>query len=202
VLKEKEMADLDKVSFDIFQANAKLGRENLLPFMVMDALQKLEGYELLDEDRLIRFLMKVKDTYREDVQYHNDLHGADVMQMGFYMLTTCGLQKILKLNILDCICFILAAACHDLGHDGFTNGYHVNAVTSRAIDSNDVSVQESFHAAELFRIAAKDENNFATTLSKEEFKIFRKRVLGLILATDMARHSADLSSLNNLIEDN
>jgi hypothetical protein len=44
-----------------------------------------------------------------------------------------------------------AALCHDLGHDGFTNSYHVNAITKRAIDSNDQAVQESFHAAELFR---------------------------------------------------
>lgn len=74
------------------------------------------------------------------------------MQMGFYMLTTCGLQQSLNLNMLDCLSFLTAAICHDLGHDGFTNSYHVNAVTQRAIDSNDVSVQEHFHSAELFRI--------------------------------------------------
>lgn len=57
--------------------------------------------------------------------------------------------------MLDCLSFLTAAVCHDLGHDGYTNGFHVNAVTPRAIDSNDVSVQEHYHAAELFRILTK-----------------------------------------------
>lgn len=39
-------------------------------------------------------------------------------------------------------------------------------------------------------------------MSRDEFKVFRKRTLGLILATDMARHVADLSSLNAIISDN
>ena len=67
------------------------------------------------------------------------------------MLTECQLQKILKLNKLDCLSMMTAALSHDLGHDGFTNSYHVNAITKRAIDSNDMAVQESFHVAELFR---------------------------------------------------
>jgi len=95
----------------------------------------------------------------------------------------------------------MAAACHDLGHDGFTNGYHVNAITDRAIDSNDVSVQESFHVAEMFRIINKDDTNFAKNMSRDEFKFFRKRAVGLILATDMARHVADLSAISALVND-
>lgn len=41
---------------------------------------------------------------------------------------------------IDIMAFIVAALCHDLGHDGFTNVYHVNAFTDRAIRYNDVSV--------------------------------------------------------------
>lgn len=85
---------------------------------------------------------------------------------------------------------IIASMCHDLGHDGFTNSYHVNAITERAINSNDTSVQESFHAAELFRILNQGQFNFLEGLSRQEFKVFRKRVTGLILSTDMAQHAA------------
>ena len=45
-----------------------------------------------------------------------------------------------QLNKLDILSTLLAAVCHDLGHDGFTNGYHVNRLTKRAIDCNDVAV--------------------------------------------------------------
>ena len=56
------------------------------------------------------------------------------------MLTHCKLNEKLHLNKLDTLSTLLAAACHDLGHDGYTNGYHVNRITKRAIDSNDVAV--------------------------------------------------------------
>lgn len=115
--------------------------------------------------------------------------------MCHHMLTHCGLKQILNLDSLDCLTMIISAACHDLGHDGFTNSYHVNAITSRAIDSNDVSVQESFHVSEIFRMLGKSDQNFTVNMSKEDFKIFRKRSLGLILSTDMARHSSDLTAL-------
>ena len=36
-----------------------------------------------------------------EVEYHNDLHGADVMQMGYYFLTTCKLRQNLNLNKLN-----------------------------------------------------------------------------------------------------
>ena len=108
----------------------------------------------------------------------------------------------MKLKKLDCLSLIVAAVCHDLGHDGFNNSYHVNAVTRRAIDSNDGPVQEAYHAAELFRIISQDRWNFTEKFSKDEFLVFRKRVTGLILSTDMARHVSDLSTLNALINDN
>jgi len=97
---------------------------------------------------------------------------------------------------------LIAAVCHDLGHDGYNNTYHVNAITSRAIDSNDGAVQEFFHAAELFRILSEDKYNFALNLSREEFVVFRKRAIGLILATDMANHASHLNSLNATISEN
>jgi len=37
-------------------------------------------------------------------------------------------------------------------------------------------------------------------LTSDELKVFRKRVIGCILATDMAKHAADLSALKSLVE--
>lgn len=36
--------------------------------------------------------------------------------------------------------------------------------------------------------------------SKDDFKTFRKRMIGIILATDMARHTSDLASFKNLMD--
>jgi hypothetical protein len=35
---------------------------------------------------------------------------------------------------------IIAAVCHDVGHDGFANSFHVNMMTARSIESNDIAV--------------------------------------------------------------
>jgi hypothetical protein len=44
--------------------------------------------------------------------------------MSYFMLKTCGLSSALKLTPLDEFAFIMAAVCHDLGHDGLTNSFH------------------------------------------------------------------------------
>lgn len=41
--------------------------------------------------------------------------------------------------------------------------------------------------------------NFMKDFTKEDFKAFRKRFVGIILATDMARHMSDLANFKNLI---
>ncbi len=41
---------------------------------------------------------------------------------------------------IDSLSMLIAGACHDIGHDGLNNNYHVNAITKRAVESNDISV--------------------------------------------------------------
>jgi hypothetical protein len=65
-----------------------------------------------------------------------------------------------------------------------------------------MSVQESFHAAETFRHLCSEASNFTLYMTKQEFRLFRKRVIGMILATDMAKHASDLAQLKTLISNN
>lgn len=46
----------------------------------------------------------------------------------------------------------------------------------------------------------KEENNFLSGLNIEDIKTFKKRMMGCILATDMAKHAEDLASLKLKIE--
>ena len=71
--------------------------------------------------------------------------------MCYYFMKQTRLVSTLDITELDMLAFLIAAVSHDLGHDGYTNGYHVATISSRAIDANDVAVQEHFHASELFR---------------------------------------------------
>ena len=122
--------------------------------------------------------------------------------MANIIMTKGDLITIAQLNERDILSLIIAGLCHDLGHDGFTNAYHSNALTDRGVMYNDQSVQESYHVARAFEILSDEKCNFLDGFSKDEFKEFRKRMIGCILSTDMAKHFADLKQLQNLIEGN
>lgn len=127
--------------------------------MTLNALNQLgllDGAWSFDHMKLSLFLDKVQATYIEEVQYHNDLHGADVMHMCYLFMKQTRVVTTLEMTELDMLAILIAATCHDLGHDGYTNTYHVNTISRRAIDSNDNASQETYHASELFRILNKD----------------------------------------------
>ena len=120
--------------------------------------------------------------------------------MMFIILKQGRLLEVAKLNELDLLSVTIGCIAHDFGHDGLNNAYHVNAITERAIRYNDQSVQENYHVAETFHIMNKKDYNFMSEFTKDEFRTFRKRCVGMILATDMARHVTDLSNFKSLLE--
>jgi 3',5'-cyclic-nucleotide phosphodiesterase len=96
---------------------------------------KIEG--MVNKDKLSAFLCKIYQGYRRNVEYHNDIHGADVLEMTFYFMKQGELTKLAELSDLDLVSVVAAAVCHDYGHDGFTNAYHVNSISQRAITYSD-----------------------------------------------------------------
>ena len=148
----------------------------------------------------MRFLDKINKGYRPSVQYHNAIHAADVLQMAALLLVQGNVRAFARLTDLDVLSVVVASICHDYGHDGFNNAYHVNAITERAIRFSDQSVQENHHIAESFAILNEPKFNFLKAYSRDDFKTFRKRVIGIVLATDMARHVSDLATFTSLME--
>jgi len=101
---------------------------------------------------------------------------------------------------MDSLACLVAGACHDFGHDGLTNAFHVTTMSDRAIRYNDVSVQESYHAAESLTLLLQSKNNFLEEFSAEEFRSFKRRMVSAIMSTDMAKHSSDLESFKRRLE--
>ena len=65
-----------------------------------------------------------------------------------YMWIKSGcLEDVIDLTYLEGASMIIAALCHDVEHDGYTNAYHVNAGTERALRYHDQAVQENWHAS-------------------------------------------------------
>ena len=65
---------------------------------------------------------------------------------------------------------------------------------------NDKSILESYHCYKALRLLNKESSNILENFSKEENKIFRKRVIGCIFATDMLFHNTVIAKLVDKID--
>ena len=92
-----------------------------------------------------------------------------------------------QFNKIDTLAILIAALCHDVGHDGFNNRYHV--VTKSPIYQmyGNEHVQESYHAAQTLKLMETSEFDFLSDrFSRSETKTIKKRMARSILFTDMA----------------
>ena len=69
-------------------------------------------------------------------------------------------------------------------------------MTDRALRYHDKAVQENWHASESMKIMMTSEHNFAEGFSESDRKVFRKRVVSMILATDMAEHMSQVNLID------
>ena len=80
--------------------------------------------------------------------------------------------------------------CYDcLGLAGVSNDFLINTRNETALIYNDVSVNENMHLATAFKILRRPGNNLMEHLTPEQYRFFRRTVIQIVLATDMAGHS-------------
>lgn len=99
------MKDFDKLSFNIFEVQKYFKDENILSSMTLNALKEMKligqsnkGCLKIDEKRLNNFMNKVAVSYNNDIPYHNQMHGADVMHMSYLMMTKFKLAQTLHMK--------------------------------------------------------------------------------------------------------
>ena len=162
---------------------------------------KIDLIKQLDMNKLLDFVQKIFQGYHHTVQYHNDMHAADVTQMVYLFLTKGKLIPLAQLTEMDTLVTIISSICHDYNHDGFTNSFHINSMSELAIRYSDQSINENMHSAEAFAILNQKAYNFLHRFSRDEYRTFRMRFLGIILATDMARHTSDFAKIKELLDE-
>lgn len=95
-----ELVDADFVQsintfdFNIFDFVQKVGRKNVLPCIGAGILQVNGLRQTVDFGRFVSFAQEIQSRYHEQVQYHNDLHGADTAQHVSFMLQSQDLANI------------------------------------------------------------------------------------------------------------
>jgi hypothetical protein len=155
--------------------------------------------EIISKEKLDPFLVSISNQYYKTTLYHNSMHGADVTQSLCLYFLNSNAEEICQSLVLDLLGILISALGHDLGHPGLTNPFHINSSSELAITYNDVSCLENFHASKLFRTIRNPETDIFEKLSVQDYKTIRKRMIGNILATDMANHGKIMTLIKSRI---
>jgi hypothetical protein len=151
----------------------------------------------LPRDKLTVFLEKLEGSYYK-LPYHHSTHAADVIQaLGVSMKMD---EWSGVLNDVDMLAFIIAAAMHDVGHPGVNNAFHCKAKTEAEVLYQGNSVNEQMHIAYGMHLLHEVDSCFISHLSKKQQISFRRLIISVILATDMACHMKTLEKFERCVK--
>ena len=126
----------------------------------------------------------------DSVHYHNDYHACDIAQHVSFVLFQQGAANTYNFSGLESIALVVAAFCHDVGHDGFNNKFHVTTKSDRFSEYGSDSLQEKLHVAKTLQTL--EQFDFISKhFSLQDVAYFKSMITKCILSTDMAL-AADL----------
>ncbi|CAJ1333897.1 unnamed protein product, partial [Effrenium voratum] len=160
-------------------------------------LGKITGRSWSEALTFKRFHQVVKAGYN-DLPYHNYAHACDVLHTVYRLL--CLTSAKTWLNSVDVYALLVAALCHDIGHQGRTNPFLVELCDDLALRYNDKSPLENMHCAKLFEIAAKEETDVFKQMDKETKKQARRVCIAAILHTDNVNHFEMVREISKIYE--
>jgi len=97
---------------------------------------------------------------------------------------------------------LISAALHDFEHPGVNSVFLTNMNDEMAVRYNDLSVLESHHLAASFQIMSSDPScNWATNMTRADFKRTRHVIIQTVLTTDMTKHFSELGHLTTRVSD-
>lgn len=187
--------------FDILKFLKQQGRAESFGILAKFILADLKLLDIISVENLDNFLNSIREGYITTVPYHNEMHGIDVMNTVYNIITSQeDFTGTFKLTDIDPLILVIAALCHDIGHPGFNNNFHINSLSDYALTYNDSSILENFHASKSMKILVNPENNILDSLIQSDFTYFRKRFIQTILATDMSFHARTNSCIKMRIQ--
>jgi len=160
----------------------------------------LKGFVALPRVPLGAFLERLEEQYVASNPYHSHVHGADMTSAFFFLVRTSQMWEFAELSDSARVAMLLAALGHDVGHGGRNNLFLIGSGDVLALNYNDRSVLENYHAATLSRLL-KQEHGESTErgLLLDGFTFAdqtkaRQLMLMLILSTDSQKHLEELSA--------
>lgn len=144
-----------------------------------------------------RFHAVVKAGYN-NLPYHNYTHACDVLHTVYRLLSLTSARQ--WLGSVDQYALLVAALCHDIGHQGRTNPFLVELGNELALRYNDKSPLENMHCAKLFEIASNQDTDVFKQMDKETKKQARRICIAAILHTDNVNHFEMVREISKIYE--
>jgi len=186
--------DLGLWQFPIFELNEVTNSRPLIA-LACGALASIVRTLSLSHQHTQSFFCSIESRYVNVNQYHNSMHGADVMNNMFYFLHLRS-TPFVQVEPVECLAALVGAAAHDVGHPGLTNPFQRLAETPLARLYNDQSPLENLHCAITFSVLQVHSCNFLATLDTPARSTFKNIVTQMILDTDLAKHNQCVSQFN------
>ena len=192
--------NLNDKDFDIFDFNAKVGRENTLELVGRYIYDYFDFSEIINKTKYNNWCRKISEGYNRNNFYHTDLHAADITHTSFIYFKEGTINGKIQLDKLSICALFLSCICHDYKHPGLNNNYLMETNDSIAIRYNDVSILENMHISETFKLIHSDQNcNIFQDFEKEKYKKIRKQMISCVLGTDMSNHKHSLEFMNKCL---
>ena len=193
---------IESENFNIFNLEEKIGSENTLPIIGSYILKRYNLFSKIDYEKFETFIEEIRKGYNRENPYHTDLHAADVTQTCLIYILKGKMKEIFNLNDLDTASIYISCMVHDYKHPGYNNLFLININSPISIRHNDTNVLEAYHISQTYKLIKSNEKyNIFSLMNNEEYKFIRKRMIGLVLATDMVFHFKQLEDTKNLIKE-
>eukprot|EP00753_Platysulcus_tardus_P004127 PLAT12521.5.p1 GENE.PLAT12521.5~~PLAT12521.5.p1 ORF type:complete len:987 (+),score=448.17 PLAT12521.5:38-2962(+) len=184
-------AKVGEWEFDVFEFAEHSRGQPLYALSVM----LFRFHSLLDalpvSDETVRtYFWRISNLYREDVPYHNQLHGAEVLHGVHYFLARAGLGRVMSAD--DTAALLLAAAVHDVAHPGRNNNFLIVTHNDLALLYNDISPLENMHVSTAFLTMRRSDCHLLDAMDNKAAMRLRKHVIAAVLDTDLAKHFESL----------
>ncbi|XP_063693288.1 dual specificity calcium/calmodulin-dependent 3',5'-cyclic nucleotide phosphodiesterase 1A-like [Bolinopsis microptera] len=188
--------NFDQLLFDKLTNNHGL---SLLFLKILQATDLFKEFKI-NKEKMNKFCLAVERGYQQhNNPYHNERHGADVLQTAYFIIVDTKIKD--WLSSLELLSLLFAAMIHDLEHTGTNNIFHTQSSSSLSLLYNDKSVLENHHVSRAYILMSDPELNPFEAMSKAQFQSMRQIVVDCVLATDMAHHFNQVTTLKNSLID-
>ncbi|XP_078283645.1 high affinity cAMP-specific and IBMX-insensitive 3',5'-cyclic phosphodiesterase 8A isoform X2 [Rhinoraja longicauda] len=185
--------------FDIFELEAVTQKRPLV-FLGLKTCSRFRVCEYLHcpESTFYAWVHAIEASYNSSNMYHNSTHAADVLHATAYFLSKEKVKQ--RLDHTAEVAALIAAIVHDVDHPGRTNSFLCNASSDLAVLYNDIAVLESHHAALAFQLTTRNAGcNIFKNMERNEYRIIRKAIIDMVLATEMTKHFEHVNKFVNAI---